>query len=326
MGNVDVVTPEADKNPPAEMKCSSCGEGLAPGQDWCLACGTAAPGRLSRRPGGRAALTTVALTLALTTGAVAASYAALSNAPIKKGDVTYPRVLAQQVQPPATTETTPEIPKPPKKQKPSSSSSSSSGSAKAAAVTAKAATGSSSSSSSSKSTKTKTEPPAPSLITIPQGAGALYDPSARALFSDDDPHDPAAVYDDDKESSWAVTSNGTGDLLVGYVIDLKKARSVQRLELLTDTPGFRAEIYGANADELPPLIADSRWAHLKDRDKVDQTSKEGGKPGDGKERITISDGSQKYRYILLWFSTPAPTVAPDPPSRTVRLFDLKLYG
>lgn len=322
MGNVNRVPPKPDKSSPAEMKCSSCGEGLAPGQDWCLACGTAAPGRLNRRPGGRAALTTVALTLALTTGAVAASYAALSNAPIKKGDVTYPRVLAQQVQPPATTETTPEPPKPAKKKK---SSSSKSTGASTAAVSAKAASDSSSSSPSKPAT-TKTTPPAPSLITIPQGSGALYDPAARALFSDDDPHDPAAVYDDDNESSWAVTSNGEGDLLLGYVIDLKKARSVKRLELLTDTPGFRAEIFGANADQLPPQISDSRWEQLKIRDNVDGTSKEHGRPGDGKERITIPDRGQKYRYVLVWFSTPAPTVAPDPPSRTVRLFDLKLYG
>lgn len=313
------MTPNPDKKSAAQTKCSSCGAGLTDGQDWCLSCGTAAPGRLSRRPGAKAALTTVALTLALTTGAVAASYAALSNAPVKKGNVKYPLVLAQQVQPPAKTETTTAVAKPPKKSKSSSKP-------KAPTTAAVAAKTASSSSGSSKKTKTATATAAPTLIKIPAGAGALYDPTARALFSDDDPHDPAAVYDDDKESSWAVTSNGDGDLALGYVIDLKKARSVQRLELLTDTPGFSAQVYGANTDELPPQISDARWAHLKNRDKVDQTSKEHGKPGDGKERITISDGAQKYRYVLIWFSTPAPTVAPDPPSRTVRLFDLKLYG
>jgi hypothetical protein len=321
VGNVDEVTPPIDKKEAAATTCSSCGVGLASGQDWCLSCGTAAPGRLNRRPGGRAALITVALTLALTTGAVAASYAALSNAPIKKGAVKYPLVLAQQVQPPAPTETTTTAAKPPRKHK------SSTPAAHTKHSTAPAATKTASSGSTSSPAKTETPKAAqPTLIKIPAGAGALYDPSGRALFSDGDPHDPAAVYDDDNESSWAVTSNGVGDLLLGYVIDLKKARPVQRLDLLTDTPGFRAEIFGANTDELPPQISDSRWAFLKGRDKVDETSKEGGKPGDGKERITISDGSQKYRYLLIWFTTPAPTVAPDPPSRTVRLFDLKLYG
>jgi hypothetical protein len=303
----------------AATSCSSCGADLAEGQDWCLACGTAAPGRLSRRRGSRAALTTVALTLALTTCAVAASYAALSNAPVKKGAVKYPRVLAQQVQPPEPEETTTAASKPPKPHK-------SEPAPKTQPETTAAAPAQTASSATPSKSETAAKPPQPELITIPKGAGALYDPSARALFSDDDPHDPAAVYDDDRESSWAVTSNGEGDLLLGYVVDLKRARAVQRVELLTDTPGFKAEIYGANTDELPTQIADSRWAHLKNRDKVDETSKEDGKPGDGKERITVSDGSQKYRYLLIWFSTPAPTVAPDPPSRTVRLFDLKLYG
>jgi hypothetical protein len=49
-------------------------------QDWCLECGTAAPGRLGGvRPGWRAATTTLALTLVLVGGAGAASYAALSS-------------------------------------------------------------------------------------------------------------------------------------------------------------------------------------------------------------------------------------------------------
>lgn len=305
---------EPDKKPANATTCSSCGAKLAEGQDWCLECGTAAPGRLSRRPGGRVALTTVAITLALTTGAVAASYAALSNAPIQKGAVRYPYVVAQQTQPVAPEPTTTAA----KKSKPKKE--------KSEPKPAKAKVATKSPDSSSKKPEKSEEPPEPTLIKIPQGAGALYDPSTRALFSDNDPHDPLAAYDDDEESSWAVTSNGEGDLLLGYVVDLKKAQPVQRLELLTDTPGFKAEIYAANDNELPPDVSDSRWAHLKDRDDVDGTSKEKGEPGDGKERITLSDGSQKYRYVLIWFSTPAPTVAPDPPSRTVRLFDLKLYG
>jgi hypothetical protein len=263
----------------------------------------------------RAALTTVAITLAVTGGAVAASYAALSDAPVKRGEVRYPLALTKQTPAP--------VPKPAKtvaKPQPRHKSPSKPKDTTASVAPAKPVA------APTKPSTDKKAPVAPELIKISDGAGALYDPFGRALFSDDDPHDPAAVYDDDKESSWAVTSNGEGDLLLGYVIDLKHARSLKRIELLTDTPGFSAQIFAANADVLPPQITDSRWAHLKDRDKIDQSSKEGGKPGDGKEMITVSDGSQQYRYVLLWFSTPAPTVAPDPPSRTVRLFDLKLYG
>jgi hypothetical protein len=250
---------------------------------------------------------------------VAASYAALSTAPVKKGDVKYPLVVSQQVQP-ETTEAEPPEPAPAPKQKSRPKP------APQAAVVTPPPPAASTASSTAETDDTEKEPAAPTLIKIPAGGGAAYDPSVRALFSDDDPHDPAAAFDDDNESSWAVTSNGEGDLLLGYVVDLKKAQSVQRLDLLTDTPGFRAEIFGANADELPPQISDSRWEQLKVRDNVDGTSKEDGKPGDGKERISLPDRNQKFRYVLVWFSTPAPTVAPDPPSRTVRLFDLKLYG
>lgn len=246
------------------------------------------------------------------------SYAALSKDEVKKGDIAVPTdvfVNAPAPEPPKTAA-----------KKPSKTATRK---APVKTVTAPPASSAVSKGSSSGSTKTTTptpKPDKPELIEIPKDAGALYDPFKRALFSDGDPHDPAAVYDDDRESSWGVTSNGEGDLQIGYVLDLKRDRSLRYLELLTDTPGFRAEIYGARADSLPPLVTDSVWAKLKIRDDVDGTNKEGGKAGDGKEKITLSDGAQKYRFLLIWATTPAPFTPPDPPSRTVRLFDLKLYG
>jgi len=45
-----------------DFACETCGAGMAPGQDWCLECGTAAPGRLgASRSGWRSAFTVVAL-------------------------------------------------------------------------------------------------------------------------------------------------------------------------------------------------------------------------------------------------------------------------
>src|ERR687890_688196 len=84
---------------PGARTCTSCGATLEPGQDWCLACGTAA-GRPGERPGWRSAMTVLGLTLLLVAGAVAASYAAL------RSDPTAPRTStnAQIAQtPPATT-------------------------------------------------------------------------------------------------------------------------------------------------------------------------------------------------------------------------------
>jgi hypothetical protein len=49
------------------------------GQDWCLECGTAAPGRLGTKPGWRAAFTVVGLTTLLLCCALIAGYAALTS-------------------------------------------------------------------------------------------------------------------------------------------------------------------------------------------------------------------------------------------------------
>lgn len=63
----------------ADFACETCGAAMARGQDWCLECGTAAPGRLDPRPGWRAAFTVVGLTTTLLLCAVVAAYAALTS-------------------------------------------------------------------------------------------------------------------------------------------------------------------------------------------------------------------------------------------------------
>jgi hypothetical protein len=63
----------------AQLACEVCGAEMQRGQDWCLECGRAAPGRLGARPGWRAAFTVVGVTLLLVCCAVVASYAALTS-------------------------------------------------------------------------------------------------------------------------------------------------------------------------------------------------------------------------------------------------------
>ena len=62
-----------------DFACEACGAAMQRGQDWCLECGTAAPGRLGARPGWRAAFTVVGLTTLLLLCAVVAGYAALTS-------------------------------------------------------------------------------------------------------------------------------------------------------------------------------------------------------------------------------------------------------
>ena len=72
--------PEQPASPPeATEHVPSCGAPMEPEQDWCLNCGTAAPGSLGERPGWRAASTVIALALLLVLGAVGAGYAALTG-------------------------------------------------------------------------------------------------------------------------------------------------------------------------------------------------------------------------------------------------------
>jgi hypothetical protein len=86
--------------------CPTCGAGMAAGQDWCLECGSAAPGRLGGRPGWRAVGTITGLTAVLVAGAAAAGYAAITD-PAPNGGSGTP--VAQL---PATTATTPVAPAP----------------------------------------------------------------------------------------------------------------------------------------------------------------------------------------------------------------------
>jgi hypothetical protein len=62
-----------------DFACAACGAGMQAGQDWCLECGTAAPGRLGARPGWLAAFGVVAAVLLLVFGAGIAGYAALTS-------------------------------------------------------------------------------------------------------------------------------------------------------------------------------------------------------------------------------------------------------
>src|SRR5437588_1046640 len=87
---------------PSPEPCPNCGAPFVEGQHWCLECGAAAPGRAGRRAGWPIAGSTVALTLLLAAGAVAATYAALSSSSNKA--VKAPPSVAQvrALPPPAT--------------------------------------------------------------------------------------------------------------------------------------------------------------------------------------------------------------------------------
>jgi len=311
---------------------------MAPGQDWCLDCGMAAPGRLGQRPGWRAAVTVVGLTLLLAAGAAVASYAALSddaNRDVSKPTVANVTPVTPQSAPPPATSTPATAPatgaKPP-----------SAGAAPATpppaltlpkvvppviahppSVPPASPTPTNTPTTKPTTPATPTKPVTPSKptkhtlqpISLGADAATLYDPYNRAT----DKGDPADAYDNDPTTSWFVTTAAGPEMGVGLDVDLGSAQGVKVIQLATSTPGYRVEVYGATKD-LPPDILDTRWSHITNRSKVDQSSKAGNKPNDGKERIVLGAGTHRYRHILLWFTTP-PTAGP-----TVRISELSLLA
>jgi hypothetical protein len=114
------------------------------------------------------------------------------------------------------------------------------------------------------------------------------------------------VYDDDKSTTWS-TENYTsavfpaGKTGVGIYVWSDNAVEARRLELLSPTPGFKAEVYGSN--RTPEGIED--WgeplATLK---------------GDG-ERYRATLPGRNYERFLVW-------ITDLPPEGTVEIADIRL--
>ena len=304
--------------------CQECGTDMLDGQDWCLACGTAAPGRLGNRPGWRAVATVSALTLLLVMGAVAASYAALSQdannqvaqAPPPTTTTTPPGAQVAPVIAPApspslpaagagtapvtplipTTSSTaslPSLPKLPTISTPVVSLPTTSTPAQTTTTTA--------TTTPTTTTTASTTPTTPALapITLGNNAAALYDPYKHATTKGD----PSNVYDGKDTTSFSITTDPSRPSMdTGLVIDLGSSKTVRQVEIHTSTPDFGLEVYGADGSQIPPDILDARWQHLRSRLHVD-TKAAGGVANDGIEKIKLKKATD-IRHLLLWMARP----------------------
>jgi hypothetical protein len=305
------------------------------GQDWCLACGTAAPGSLGERPGWRAASTVIALALLLVLGAVGAGYAALTGDSQPKQTAAAPPAASQppaQTQtappaattPPAPSEAQPTTPaktakpsKLPKVKTPTSGATQGSpvtptppaASSPSAGTGTGTGTGSTPTTTTPNNTSTEPADTGPQAIDLNGDAGTVYDPYSRVKAGGE----ATRALDGDTTTSWYVDPKDPAQIAVGYAVDLGKLQGVRQIELQTPTPGFRVEIYATDETALPPDILDTRWSHIKDVSNV-------GAKDDGKQKIVLGAGTTKYRNVLLWFTQP-PTDAPR-----LRITELKLLG
>jgi len=311
---------------PAERPCATCGVALAEGQDWCLECGSAQPGRLGGRPGWRAALTVLGATALLATGAGAAAYAALNSDAQRDATAQAPPdaspITAQppvSTAPAPTTETAPPAPTgevdppasepadvPPAKA-PADDAASSRPAAPAAPVqpstpSADADTGADKGTGSGSKKKKEKPPAGPAEIELQPDFLSTYDPYQRGGNA---VGDPADAVDGKAKTAWEAPVGPDGQVRIGLVVSLEKAQKLGELEMTADTPGFTVESYGAASSQLPPDVLDARWEHLDDvRDAgVSETFKLNG----------------RFRHVLLWITA-------QPADVKVAIPEIKLFA
>jgi hypothetical protein len=343
------ATPEGAPPPPdgavlataPDFACETCGAAMERGQDWCLECGTAAPGRLGARPGWRAAFTVVGLTTLLLCCALIATYAALTSdaertasaPPAGSGDpitaqtpgvadsdapppLIQPGVTGPGVTPPATppaTQNTPLIPttKPPAgalnkpiipTPNPPAAPANNAATPNAGTDDDAGSSGTDSGSSSGTGSTGSTANAANAPVTIDFAKDAARTYDPTKRAGAE--FGPAALAIDGKANTvWDVTVPADGQpIAAGLVIDLGKPYALRSLRLDTPTDGFTVEIYGAkSAKQLPEDVIDKRWIHLTDKKFV----------LDGEPIVLKGKGDgAKVQLVLLHFTTPA---EPDDP-------------
>ena len=324
------MTPDAPTRP-----CANCDAGMQHDQDWCLECGTAAPGRLGGlRPGWRAVASTLALTVALVGGAGAASYAALSSdanreaiaaapadgAPVAQAPPAVPAPPAPVLPPPTVDKPEVDAPEPELPKTPDVEVIAPETADAPAVITPPADDAPAGDAPADKAPAEDRgadvgdgEPDEPARDTSPMkpialGAGvtALYDPYGRATA----PGDPADAQDGDATTTFTFGAAEDGeDLQVGVVVDLKARKQVRGIEFTTSTPGADVEVYATDSSTLPPDILDTRWDHPASRPDAKR-----------QQRIVLPRGGAKYRYVVLWFTAPAKAGEP------VGVTDLDVLG
>jgi hypothetical protein len=299
---------------------------MSPGQDWCLQCGAAAPGSLgAASPSWRSGAGILIAAAILALAAAAAGYAALNKGNGRTLDVT--RTVAQATAPPATAPATapavtPTVPKnlgaptsikpvlpltavkPPK--------------IPLTAVTPKSTTSTPASITPAPTTSTPaasggTGETQPQAILLDTNAASTYNPYGypAANFGD-----PSLAIDGETATGWTaqVDPAVAPKLAEGLVIDLKNARKLSAMELITTTPRMTVQVYGSAGHTLPASITDPAWVKLSPSLLVKA------------RHFHIKLKSKPVRFVTLWISkAPAASVGtPQAPGR-VSVNEIELF-
>ncbi len=275
--------------------CARCGQAMAPGQDWCLHCGAAAPGTVGGS-GWRPAASILAVTAVLVLGAAAAGIAALGKkshpAPVLTttvAAVTPPVATTPTVSTPTTLAPVTPPPKIPLK----------------AITPAPAATTPAATTTTPKTTTTtETAKKEEASTTKTGGAGSepepiLLDTNAAQTYN---PYnypaagfgDPSLAIDGDTSTGWIAQVNPASAprMAEGLLVDLKTSQKISAVKLITSTPGMVVQVYGANGSTIPGSITEKAWVPLSRSLTIKKHQ----------ARIGLRNQKKSYRYVVLWIS------------------------
>ncbi len=301
---------------------------MAPGQDWCLQCGSGAPGSVSSGSW-RPAAAIAAATLLLVLAAAGAGYAALSHNRPKAVVVT--RTVAQATPPAATpgatsapttgvappTTTVPgAIVKPPKiPLKAVTPAPAVTAPATVPTTTTKAAEGTTGAGTQTTSTTGAGGEPKQEAIVLDTDAATTYNPYSypASTFGD-----PSLAIDGDTSTGWTAQVNPASApaMAEGVVLDLDTPQKLSAVKLVTTTPGMTVQVYGANGKTLPASITAPAWVPLSRSIVIKKRQ----------ARIGLRNQKKAYRFLVLWISkAPAsPVGTPQAPAR-VTVNELEVF-
>jgi hypothetical protein len=296
------------------------------GQDWCLQCGAGAPGSLgSGAPSWRSGASILIATAILALGAAAAGYAALNKGKGRTVGVT--RFVAQATVAPAATAPTTAVPAPvvprslgtPTTIKPITPLTSAKppripltvATPQARTPSTPAATTPSSTTTTPSSATGETQSPA---ILLDTNAATTYNPYSypTANFGD-----PSLAIDGETSTGWTaqVDPAVAPKMAEGLAIDLKTARKLAAVSLVTTTPGMTVQVYGTSDPTLPASITDRAWVKLSPSLSVKSRHM----------RIKLKS-AKAVRFLTLWISkAPAASVGTTQAPGHVSVNELELF-
>jgi eukaryotic-like serine/threonine-protein kinase len=142
-------------------------------------------------------------------------------------------------------------------------------------------------------------------ISLAQTAAHDYNPFGTGA---ENPGQVDLAVDSDPNTTWSTEHyyNGTlkkiGGTGVGLYLDAAPGVAVRQIELLTPTPGFGVQIYGANHIDLSLAYGDS--TPLSARGWRGPLGAESAVASP--ERIAVDTSGRRFRYYLIWITTLPP--------------------